>query len=271
MAIYPISCVSASTPPAALTSMDPRSRAPSASRRRSPPAPRPSSPAPLPHSATASTSASSYRAAPHGSTPVARAPPARGPPAHDPTMGGLVDSPGRIDPGPSNAIEAAASSSGGYAYSTTLRRHVSTDVFPHFPHAARRRDSSPHVASPYSRGQHPLTGSPGERLQFAHRDEGLFERAMAAGRRLLGKKDYDERRMEEEEKRLSTERRQRETPSSIYAHKSVQVGPFAVSQVYETWLIQRAGNTGHLCHTSHRRPCQLGRRSPPRPLRAQRI
>ncbi|OXG97395.1 Ca2+-transporting ATPase [Cryptococcus neoformans A2-102-5] len=201
--------------------MDPRSRAPSASRRRSPPPGRTSSPAPPPPPATASTSASSYRAAPNGSTPVARGPYSGGGGSHDPTMGGLVDKPGRIDAPPTNAIDAAPSN-GGYAYSTTLRRHVSTDVFPHFPHPSRRRDSSPHVASPYSRGQHPLTGSPRERREFAHRDEGLFETVMAAGRRLLGKKDYEELRMEEEEKRLATERRQRETPSAVYAHKSVQ-------------------------------------------------
>ncbi|WVO19356.1 calcium-transporting P-type ATPase, PMR1-type [Cryptococcus decagattii] len=157
--------------------MDHRSRAPSASRRRSPPP--------------------------------------------DPTMGGLVDRPGRINPGPSHAAESPGGN-GGYAYSTTLRRQVSADVFPHFPHPHRRRDPSPHIVTPYSRGQHPLTGSPRDTLALAHRDQGLLENAMALGRKLLGKKDYEERRMEEDEKRLSTERRQRETPSSIYAHKSIQ-------------------------------------------------
>lgn len=127
-----------------------------------------------------------------------------------------MDSPGRNDPGPSHAAESPAGN-GGYAYSTTLRRQVSADVFPHFPH--------PHVVSPYSRGQHPLTGSLRERRESAHRDEGLLEKAVAVGRKLVGKKDYEELRMQQEEKRLSTERRQRETPSSIYAHKSVQVGP----------------------------------------------
>ncbi|KIR36499.1 calcium-transporting P-type ATPase, PMR1-type [Cryptococcus deuterogattii MMRL2647] len=135
-------------------------------------------------------------------------------------MGGLIDSPGRTDPGPRHAAESPAGN-GGYAYSTTLRRQVSADVFPHFPHPHRRRDPSPHIVSPYSRGQHPLTGSLAERLEFAHRHEGLLERAMAVGRKLLGRKDYEELRMEEEEKRLSTERRQRETPSSIYAHKPI--------------------------------------------------
>lgn len=209
------------TPPAAPTSMDHRSRAPSASRRRSPPP--------------------------------------------DPTMGGLVDRPGRIDPGPSHAAESPGGN-GGYAYSTTLRRQVSADVFPHFPHPHRRRDPSPHIVSPYSRGQHPLTGSPRERLEFAHRDEGLLENAMALGRKLLGKKDYEERRMEEEEKRLSTERRQRETPSSIYAHKSIQVGPFAVIR---RSLMGLVGNTADLCYTSHRRSCQLCHSTPPRPVWTQ--
>lgn len=136
-------------------------------------------------------------------------------------MGGLVDRPGRINPGPSHAAESPGGN-GGYAYSTTLRRQVSADVFPHFPHPHRRRDPSPHIVTPYSRGQHPLTGSPRDTLALAHRDQGLLENAMALGRKLLGKKDYEERRMEEDEKRLSTERRQRETPSSIYAHKSIQ-------------------------------------------------
>lgn len=94
---------------------------------------------------------------------------------------------------------------------------------------------------------------------------------MAAGRRLLGKKDYEELRMEEEEKRLSTERRQRETPSAVYAHKSVQVGASAVSRLQARELTRRPGNTAGLCHTSHRRPRQLCRRPPPRSLRAQRI
>lgn len=71
---------------------------------------------------------------------------------------------------------------------------------------------------------------------------------MALGRKLLGKKDYEERRMEEDEKRLSTERRQRETPSSIYAHKSIQVGPFAVVR---RLLMGLVGNTAGLCYTSH--------------------
>ncbi|KAL0255407.1 hypothetical protein I308_100211 [Cryptococcus tetragattii IND107] len=195
--------------------MDHRSRAPSASRRRSPPPNRPnrpSSPAPaagaFPSASTASTSASSHRVS---RRPFSAAPPAVAPP--DRTMGGLVDSPGRNDPGPSHAAESPAGN-GGYAYSTTLRRQVSADVFPHFPH--------PHVVSPYSRGQHPLTGSLRERRESAHRDEGLLDKAVAVGRKLVGKKDYEELRMQQEEKRLSTERRQRETPSSIYAHKSVQ-------------------------------------------------
>lgn len=38
----------------------------------------------------------------------------------------------------------------------------------------------------------------------------------------MGQKDYALLHEEEEERRLSTERRQRETPSAIYAHKSVE-------------------------------------------------
>ncbi|KJE02993.1 Ca2+-transporting ATPase [Cryptococcus gattii NT-10] len=185
--------------------MDHRSRAPSASRRRSPPPNRPSPPPPasaaFPGASTASTSASSYRVS---RRPFSAAPPA--PPAFppDPTMGGLVDSGGRNDRGPSHAAESPAGN-GGYAYSTTLRRQVSADVFPH-----RRREPSP------------LTASPRAAREFAHRDDGLLDRAIAAGRRLVGKKDYEALRIEEQEKRLSTERRQRETPSAIYAHKSIQ-------------------------------------------------
>ncbi|WVW84125.1 calcium-transporting P-type ATPase, PMR1-type [Kwoniella bestiolae CBS 10118] len=153
---------------------------------------------------------------------------------YDPTLGGLVDEPGKIDTTP-------VTNNGGYAYSTTLRRQASvTEGFPSFHHSPKipttslRRDSSPHVASPY-RSQHhggggfPLTngGMDYEQSPFGgqgrgeEEEEGFVGRLVGVGKRIMGKKDYEQVRMEEEEKRLQTERRQRETPSAIFAHKTI--------------------------------------------------
>ncbi|OCF30540.1 calcium-transporting P-type ATPase, PMR1-type [Kwoniella heveanensis BCC8398] len=169
---------------------------------------------------------------------------------YDPTMGGLVDEPfsttarGRstsgatIGSGPSNgAAIAGGGAGGGYAYSTTLRRQTSmSEGFPPFqsPRIGFRRDSSPHTSttSPYSNrashshghghGQHHRPGDP---VFDDDNDDGegsLVGRVVGLVRKVMGKKDYEEIRAEEAERRASTERRQRETPSAIYAHKSIE-------------------------------------------------
>ncbi|KAK8864588.1 calcium-transporting P-type ATPase, PMR1-type [Kwoniella newhampshirensis] len=204
-------------------------------KRRSPPPSRSLSPAPNGNgqvTPNGNASATSYAYARKGSVTGPRASAygniglAAG--AYDPTMGGLVDEPGQyVDSGPSTLSgngsgSAGATNNGGYAYSTTLRRQASMDQgFPAFHSASSprtRRDSSTH-ASPYRMTNHPLTLPNG---YVEQETEGFVGRLVGLGKKVMGKKDYEELREEEEERRLSTERRQRETPSAIYAHKSVE-------------------------------------------------
>ncbi|WWC61988.1 calcium-transporting P-type ATPase, PMR1-type [Kwoniella dejecticola CBS 10117] len=150
---------------------------------------------------------------------------------YDPTLGGLVDEPGRINEGPSTT--SSANNNGGYAYSTTLRRQVSvTEGFPSFHHhqhhhspriptSSLRRDSSPHNASPYRSSHFPLTSGGLNYQDAVEEQESYLDKIVGMGRRIMGKKDYEELRMEEEHRKEENERRQRETPSSIFAHKSV--------------------------------------------------
>ncbi|WVQ99635.1 calcium-transporting P-type ATPase, PMR1-type [Kwoniella sp. CBS 9459] len=150
---------------------------------------------------------------------------------YDPTMGGLVDEPssrGRSTSGAgvSNGT-GGGGSGGGYAYSTTLRRQTSvSDGFPAFqsPRIGFRRDSSPHTStSPYRSSHGQAHHRPGDPVFDDERDEeGLVGRVVGIARKVMGKKDYEEIRQEEAERRASTERRQRETPSAIYAHKSIE-------------------------------------------------
>ncbi|WVF71232.1 calcium-transporting P-type ATPase, PMR1-type [Kwoniella sp. CBS 6097] len=158
---------------------------------------------------------------------------------YDPTMGGLVDEPSSTRGRSTSGAGAGASGGGGggYAYSTTLRRQASmTEGFPPFhhhqsPRIGFRRDSSPHTstASPYrsSHGQGQGQGQghhrPGDPVFDDEVDEeGLVGRVVGFAKKVMGKKDYEEIRAEEAERRASTERRQRETPSAIYAHKSIE-------------------------------------------------
>ncbi|WVR06873.1 calcium-transporting P-type ATPase, PMR1-type [Kwoniella sp. DSM 27419] len=223
--------------------MDSRSQPGGFKRRSPPPSSRSLSPAPgpLPGSGTNGGSASSYTYPGRvGSNPIPRgygniglgsagvgagALGVNGDDAgQDYTMGGLVDDPGSArDPGPSGS---AVAGQGGYAYSTTLRRQPSmTDGFPPFhhhhghhqsPRGAYRRDSSPH---PYRR--HPLTDAPAVFVDEESESSGLVGKVVGYARRVMGKKGYEEVRRDEEERRASTERRQRETPSAIFAHKSI--------------------------------------------------
>lgn len=55
------------------------------------------------------------------------------------------------------------------------------------------------------------------------RDTSILDKALSFGRRLIGKRDYDQLQQHNGEDEDSRERqkRQKETPSSIFAHKSV--------------------------------------------------
>ncbi|WWD17105.1 calcium-transporting P-type ATPase, PMR1-type [Kwoniella shandongensis] len=204
---------------------------PQALKRRSPPPSRSLSPAPntnagqaLPNG-TGNASASSYAYARKGSVTGPRGSYGGlglGVASYDPAgpgYGGLLDEPADYEgPGPSST--GGATNNGGYAYSTTLRRQPSMDQgFPPFQTSSRtRRDSSVH-ASPYRMTNHPLTVPNG----FVEQEtEGFVGRLVGFGKKVMGQKDYAILKEEEDERRLSTERRQRETPSAIYAHKSAE-------------------------------------------------
>jgi len=108
-----------------------------------------------------------------------------------------------------------ASTGGDYAYSTTLRRQPSSTFegpgyavpSQYHPH----RSSSP---SPY-----------GRRHSVGEQDASVWQKMVGMGKKAMGKEGYDAVNGEEEEeaRRKSIERRARETPSAIYAHKSVDV------------------------------------------------
>lgn len=133
---------------------------------------------------------------------------------------------GEPSTGPGGAV-AADAQRGRYAYSTTLRRQPSAEPAGFGAFGGAGRSSSPHHASPFQRtasyrhemspraGHHPLSGEPEQ--------PSLFGRVMDAGRKAMGKRGYEEIRIDEEERRRSQDRRHRETPSAIYAHRSVEV------------------------------------------------
>jgi Ca2+-transporting ATPase len=138
----------------------------------------------------------------------------------------MTDEPG------SAMVDISAEGAPQYAYSTTLRRQPSIEqgIFP--------RSSSPHRASPYrnraisnpySNG-HPLTNLDESEYRSREQDQGVLERAMKFGRKMIGKEDYAEVRHQEEEGLADRARRQKETPSSIYAHKTVEVSHFCRNQ-----------------------------------------
>ncbi|WWC89133.1 calcium-transporting P-type ATPase, PMR1-type [Kwoniella dendrophila CBS 6074] len=168
---------------------------------------------------------------------------------YDPTLGGLVDEPGSMLS--DSPTSGSGTGNGGYAYSTTLRRQVSvTEGFPHFPHSSHhhhsprtnttslRKDSLTNnnnnnslASSPYRSTHFPLSngGSSGDGggLYYEDQDQSLeyeesyLNKVIGIGKKIMGKKDYEELKQEEENKRQQTERRQRETPSSIFAHKTI--------------------------------------------------
>jgi Ca2+-transporting ATPase len=130
-------------------------------------------------------------------------------------------------------VDISAEGQPQYAYSTTLRRQPSMEqgIFP--------RSSSPHRASPYRTRatSNPYgNGIPLDNLDesgFSNRsrDEGVLDRVMKFGKRMVGREDYAEVRQQEEEAAGDRLRRQKETPSSIYAHKTVEVIHLSTVQI----------------------------------------
>ncbi|KAK4689295.1 P-type Ca2+ transporter type 2C, partial [Tremellales sp. Uapishka_1] len=126
------------------------------------------------------------------------------------------------------------SEAGGYAYSTTLRRQPSFDHGIHVPlpfhsphaHTSQRRASSPVHSSPFRPTESYPTIPPA----------GIVETAKEFGRKVMGRRGYEELAEEEESKRRSEERRKQETPSAIFAHKSIEETVDAFSTHAETGL-----------------------------------
>lgn len=152
-----------------------------------------------------------------------------------------------LTPGPAflslDEPENSSSQPGGeYAYSTTLRRQQSSDHF-----HVLGRSSSPHASSssqaisPFGRrtgsgsenqGDNPYAyrgrsgGDESSRGRSGSSDVGMVEKVMRAGKRLIGAQNEYEEVIDLNERASSrgvSERRDTETPSTIYAHRSVDV------------------------------------------------
>ncbi|ORX35719.1 hypothetical protein BD324DRAFT_631378 [Kockovaella imperatae] len=138
-------------------------------------------------------------------------------------------------PGGNGQIQQPISSSlhGPYAYSTTLRRQPSADHagFQTFPHAWNGGSSSIRSSS---RGPGP---GPGQRRDSdgSHRgrtnghtrmgdgdSKGIIGRFIGFGRRIWRGSEYEPIREEEEEGRDLVGGKDKETPSAIYAHKTIE-------------------------------------------------
>ncbi|ORY32918.1 hypothetical protein BCR39DRAFT_522368 [Naematelia encephala] len=184
-------------------------------KRRSPPSgSRSLSPAPI--SATpagpsaSSASASSYQIRANGTKPYSG------------IGNGGPSLPSIMSEGETSNTVRASPATGAYAYSTTLRRQVSQDSF-QLP-----RPNSPHHSSPYRKrtlssssyygNGRPVDGT----LEPPVEEDSLFGKLVHFARRITGRQEYEEVAQENEDRRRSLERRQRETPSAIYAHKSVE-------------------------------------------------
>ncbi|CAK9781097.1 calcium-transporting P [Cutaneotrichosporon oleaginosum] len=99
--------------------------------------------------------------------------------------------------------------SAGYAYSTTLRRMSS-------PTRPLRPNLSVHdLANPYD-------GGPPADAASAFDDQSTVTKIVTFVRRVTGHRGYEQVAAEAREQRERAERRTRETPSAIYAHKSVE-------------------------------------------------
>ena len=131
--------------------------------------------------------------------------------------------------GESSAAVHASPGVGGYAYSTTLRRQASLESS--YP---PQRPSSPHHASPYRKrtaSSHYQNGRPPVDLDPDGEAQGLgiLGKTIRRARRMMGRREYAELAQDEEDRKVSSERRARETPSSIYAHKTIDVSLSSVN------------------------------------------
>ena len=108
---------------------------------------------------------------------------------------------------------------GDYAYSTTLRRQPSHTL------------DGPAFSLPSHHRHRSASLSPYRRRRSIGEEDGVWNKVVGLSRKVMGREGYEAVDAEEEEeaRRKSIERRQRETPSAIYAHKSVEVSCFAAT------------------------------------------
>lgn len=143
-----------------------------------------------------------------------------------------ADEPGIMSGGESSSAVHASPGVGGYAYSTTLRRQPSLGTET-FSTTSLQRSASPHHASPYrkrtasetySNGRTPLDMEDAPRGQR----DGIRGKVSSLARKVMRRKGYEELARGEDDRRASAERRARETPSAIFAHKSIDVSSFTL-------------------------------------------
>ena len=139
---------------------------------------------------------------------------------------------------------------GTYAYSTTLRRQPSLTLDGHGPYGLPGHTSH-RASSPSPRGR---------RGSFGQDGGGVFGRILDMGKRLTGREYERVGEEDEEERRRSIERRARETPSAIYAHKSIDVSH---QSLVTADLARSYSRTRYVISlrtqrpVSHLRPCRI--------------
>lgn len=198
---------------------------PASHKRRSPP-PDPRVPSPSPSNAplypigTASALSFSSRSANSRSSFSTISSP--------PMLNGIgLPEEGSMNAGESSTAVHASPGVGGYAYSTTLRRQPSLEPAGFASVSSFHRSASPHHSSPYRKRTASETYSNGRPPAPTDEDaggRGLLRKVTKLARKAMRRQDYEEVVQDEEERRVSAERRARETPSAIFAHQSIDVG-----------------------------------------------
>lgn len=166
-----------------------------------------------------------------------------------------------------------AGAGGGFAYSTTLRRQASSDYV-----AGKARSRSPvayrdHEYAGYGRGR---SASLREDI-LEEAEPGVLGRVANTIRRAVGGVDAEYRPITAngEDGHGEGGTKGKETPSAVYAHKSIDVRHFREIRMLREWgttsrtavyvEADRAGNDKRLFHQSHRRleqyPTRISRRT----------
>ena len=137
----------------------------------------------------------------------------------------VMDEPVMRDDGESSSAVDASPGIGAYAYSTTLRRQPSIESG--YP-PSLQRSTSPHLGSPYRKRVASSSYGNGRPFELTGDEErglgvGMLDKAMGIVRKAMGRSGYERIAPTEEDRHTSAKRRARETPSAIYAHKSIEV------------------------------------------------